>query len=30
MVAKYAYHLPVYRQQDFFASHGREYLVGEA
>jgi len=22
MVAKYAYHLPVYRQQDFFASHG--------
>ena len=22
MVAKYAYHLPVYRQQDLFASHG--------
>ena len=22
MVAKYAYHLPVYRQQDCFASHG--------
>ena len=22
MVAKYAYHLPVYRQQDFFESHG--------
>ena len=30
MVAKYAYHLPVYRQQDFFASHGWEYLAGEA